>query len=138
MKTFTEHLEEAYSDFLEYTDYPENRLIWVADNIFEFVTYDSGASEVFGNLMLRVLKPILNQTTFDFQKESEDNYYTFLLMVNMPFLKDKLEWGTSIRGAWFDTSGDSILELDCGRVMVPMKDFKEFVKELLDWIEVNN
>jgi hypothetical protein len=36
-------------------------------------------------------------------------------MVNMPFFKGKLEWGMSIRGAWWDLYGDRKFEINsCG------------------------
>ena len=44
-----------------------------------------------------------NSKTFEYQEEEEsENYNWFLIMCNMLFFADKLNWGTSIRGAWWD------------------------------------
>lgn len=75
---------------------------YLADYIFNFALYDDEMSELFGKAMCQVIEAILIRKTFEFQKISRENYITFLLMVNMPFLDGKLSYGTSIRGAFFD------------------------------------
>ena len=41
----------------------------------------------------------LDKKSFDYHQKSDEQYINYLTMVNTPFLIDKLEWGTSIRGA---------------------------------------
>lgn len=76
-------------------------LEYLGDHIFDFTTYDSEVSELFASKAVEVCEAISNRSTFDYIKEPE-NYRWFLLMCNMPFFASKIEWGTSIRGAWWD------------------------------------
>jgi len=59
-------------------------------------------------MILDTLIKIKNRTTFEYIKNKE-NYKNFILSCN--FIQDWLEWGTSIRGAWFNT-GDGKIVLD--------------------------
>lgn len=78
-----------------------SRLSFLADHIFDFTTYDSEMSELFGRKAVEVCTAITHDQTFEYIKDAE-NYRWFLLMVNMPFFAPRLEWGTSVRGAWWD------------------------------------
>lgn len=113
---------------------PENKLQFLGNCIFDFTTYDSGVDELFATKMIEVIDVILNQKTFEYQ-ETESNYLNYLTMVNMPFLSDKIEWGTSIRGAWFDEYGDSPSVYSIGHVglLLPRTEIKEFMNDLLEW-----
>lgn len=77
-----------------------SRLEFLSDFVFDFTTYDSGMGEVFASKALEACAAISDRKTFDYIKD-QDNYRWFLLMVNMPFFVGRLEWGTSIRGAWW-------------------------------------
>ena len=57
-------------------------------------------------------------------------------MINMPFLANKLEWGTSIRGAWFDDWEE--YEIDCDRIIIKGDELKVFIADLLEWIKYEN
>ena len=78
----------------------EGPLEYLADNVFNFTTYESEYSELFARKALEVCTAISDGKTFEYIKEPENRLW-YLLMVNMPFFADKLEWGTSIRGAWW-------------------------------------
>lgn len=94
---------------------PENHLVYLSDHIFDFTTYDSKMSDLFAAKAVEVCKAINEGTTFEYIKDPEQ-YKWFLLMCNMPFFEDKLSWGGSIRGAWWDTQfqGEVILLESCG------------------------
>lgn len=77
-----------------------SRLEYLSDYIFNFTTYDGEMAELFARRSLEVRAAISNSTTFDYIKDA-DQYRWYLVMCNMPFFADKLEWGTSIRGAWW-------------------------------------
>lgn len=77
----------------------ETKVAFLGNNIFDFTTYDDDMDKLFGQKALDVCVAITEKTTFEYQK---DNYQWYLIMVNMPFFEGKLEWGTSIRGAWWD------------------------------------
>lgn len=79
----------------------ESRLVYLSDHIFDFTTYDSEMSEMFATKAVEVCDAINKAKTFDYIADAE-NYKWFLLMCNMPFFASRLNWGTSIRGAWWD------------------------------------
>ncbi len=80
---------------------PESRLEYLGDHIFDFTTYDGEMSALFARKAVEVCDAINARTTFDYIKDPE-NYRWYLLMCNMPFFASKLEWGTSVRGAWWN------------------------------------
>ena len=90
---------------------PENRVAYLGDYIFDFTTYDDEKSEEFGIKALEVCRAISDRKTFEYIADPA-NYRWFLLMVNMPFFSRRLNWGTSVRGAWWDTSTPNETELD--------------------------
>lgn len=65
-------------------------------------------SELFAQKAVEVCEAISNSKTFDYISAA-DNYKWYLLMCNMPFFNDKLNWGGSIRGAWWDHDEEIIL-----------------------------
>jgi len=80
---------------------PDSHLEYLSDYIFDFTTYDDEMSELFAKKAIEVCNAISNKTTFDYIKDPEQ-YKWYLIMCNMPFFEDKLTWGTSIRGAWWE------------------------------------
>jgi hypothetical protein len=90
------------------------RLEFIADNIFDFATYENIVSSLMAKKCLEVCKAIGDRTTFDYISNAEDNKW-YLVMVNMPFLQGKISWGSSIRGAFWDLLGDKEFVLEsCG------------------------
>ena len=79
---------------------PHARLEFLSDHIFNFTTYDGELAELFAIRALEVCSAISSKKTFEYIKDQEQ-YRWYLAMVNMPFFADRLEWGTSIRGAWW-------------------------------------
>ena len=140
MENYKEQIEKLYLDrkSQEGCNPPDNKLQFLGNDIFDFTTYDRGIDELFATKMLEVIDCILNRTTFDYQND-ENNYINYLTMVNMPYLQGKLDWGTSIRGAWFDEYGHHS-EKEEDKVYnvymdwdIPKKEVKEFMKQLLEW-----
>lgn len=113
---YNELLEHSYKVASETFDCaPESRLEYLGDHIFDFTTYDGEISALFARKAVEVCAAINNKLTFDYIKEPHD-YCWFLLMCNMPFFAERLEWGTSIRGSWWgDTKpGKQIEYQSCG------------------------
>lgn len=81
---------------------PCSRLEFLAESLFNFTTYDSDKSELFGRKAVEVCEAINERKTFEYI-ESDEGHTWFLIMCNMPFFAEKLSWGTSIRGAWWDS-----------------------------------
>lgn len=77
-----------------------SRLEYLSDHIFDFTTYDGEMAELFAAKALEVCAAISAGKTFEYIKDAEQ-YRWYLVMCNMPFFADRLEWGTSIRGAWW-------------------------------------
>ncbi len=89
---------------------PRSRLEFLSEYIFDITTYDSEMAEFFGRNAVAVCAAINDCKTFEFINDAE-NYKWYLAMVNMPFFYDRITWGGSIRGAWWD--GDIMLD-SCG------------------------
>lgn len=94
-------LEESYKADLEFFDRLSTRYSWLSENIFDFTLYDEDMGNLFGMEAVEVCKAISEKSTFDYIKDP-NNYRWYLIMVNMPFFQDKIDWGTSIRGAWWN------------------------------------
>jgi hypothetical protein len=133
MGKYTNLLEKEFNDLNECSDKKITKSKYLGDSIFDFVTYDDNMTNLFVNKMIQVLESILEQKTYDYINESEDNYLNYLTMVNMPFLAEKIDWSTSIRGAWFDKLKE--YEVDCSKIIIEKQEIKIFIKELIDWIE---
>lgn len=109
---------------------PENKLEFVGNHIFDFTTYDSELDAKFAKRMLEVIEAISNRTTFEYHGQGQEKYENYIIMCNMPFLADKIEWGTSIRGAWFDAAPFSI-DLN---IPSEITEVDEFMKALIKWV----
>lgn len=90
-------LEQGFSAM---ADDRMSRLEFVCEYIFEIATYETEAAEFFAHKALDVCDAISKRTTFDYIEDLERKRW-YLAIVNMPFFKDKITWGTSIRGAWW-------------------------------------
>jgi hypothetical protein len=134
-------LDEKFEESKSYAGC-ETQIDFVGDVIFEFTTYDSNINELFTRKMIEVLKCILEKSNFQYQDASEGNYLNYLTMVNMPFLADKLEWGSSIRGAWFDEYGHHSEQQPTSyhiyNFEIPKKDITIFIKDLIEWVYLDN
>lgn len=113
-----------------------NRLEYIADVLFDFTTYDGGLSQKMATNMLAVLECIFKKETFAYIEASNENYVNYITNINMPFLQGKLEWGTSIRGAWLDTYGknkDEVLKIGISGIEIKRFELEEFIGVLIDW-----
>jgi hypothetical protein len=98
---YAELLEHSFAVEKEQSDC-ESRLEFLSDHIFDFTTYDSAMAELFARKAVEVCAAITNHTTFDYIK-NQDDYEWFLIMCNMPFFATRIDWGSSIRGAWWSS-----------------------------------
>ena len=97
-------LEESYIEMREWGD--ESRLEFLAAAVFDFTTYENQVSHFMANKAVQVCEALNDGSTFDYIDTEEGNLW-YLVMVNMPFFKDKISWGGSIRGAWWELYTDS-------------------------------
>ena len=110
---------------------------FLSGDVFDFTLYDSGMDKEFSMIMLEVIKCVLNRETFEYQNKSAANYKNYLTMVNMPFLAGKLNWGGSIRGAWFDDYMSKPFDVCCGEIEVDPKDINVFMSAVVEWADEN-
>lgn len=114
-------LERSYE--IASVEHNDSKFEYLSNYIFDFTTYDGEIDELFAKKAIEVCSAINTKTNFGYQ-ESPENYIWYLVMCNMPFFADKLDWGTSIRGAWwiyddiilesvglYDDEGEQILEM---------------------------
>lgn len=132
MGKFVQELDKNYQFWKEEECAPESKLEYLGKIVFGFTTYSGDLDVLFAEKMLPVLRCIINRTNFEYIKDS-DQHVNYIAMCNSPFLVDKLEWGTSIRGAWFDSY--KRYEIDCGRIVVEAGEIKEFITDVIEWAE---
>ncbi len=108
-------LRESYKETTDNRDDPTlEKLEFLANDIFGFTTYENVVSSMMAKKALEVCKAISDKKTFDYIASEGGNLW-YLVMVNMPFFENRLEWGTSIRGAWWDLWGDKEFIIEsCG------------------------
>lgn len=111
-------IHESYNDFLagqlascgnhkkyinKFNNIPEinKKCAWLAES-FEITTYDLDISIEFGMKILEVMKVIWNNKNFKYIDSSPKKYRTFLAVCQLLNYNTMIEWGTSIRGCWFD------------------------------------
>lgn len=105
---------------------------YLSDYIFNFVTNDSEMAELFAEKAIEVCKAITYRFTFDYIKDQEC-YKWFIVMCNMPFFSDKINWGTSVRAAWWD---DKIFYTSFGLFENNGEQIeKEIIFDKKEWIE---
>lgn len=119
-----------------------SKLEYLSEFIFDFTTYDSEISELFAKRGVEVCQVIVENKTFEYIK-NEENYKWFLIMVNMSFFNNKLEWGTSIRGAWWYFQNSLTFE-SCGlfkerkqimKIKFDIREWKKFILAMIDFIK---
>ena len=102
---FLKTLEDDYIEFFysspQYQDYPTSRIEYIAEIIFGFETYESEVKSLLCKKALEVCKAITERKTFEYISTEEGNQW-YLILTQMPFFQNKIEWGCSIRGAWWD------------------------------------
>lgn len=110
----------------------EKKCIFLSDGVFGITTYDEGLSLDFGKMILETMVHIKNKTNYEYIKEDEENYKNYILSCH--FLERCLEWGTSIRGAWFDTWRGKLYFQEMFPGVEKDKDnYIETKEEFIDW-----
>lgn len=83
----------------------KSRLVFLGEDIFDFTTYDGSISEAMAKDAVEAIDAITERKTFEYFKRDPGNEEKFIRIINTPFFQDRLDWGTSIRGAWWDMTG---------------------------------
>lgn len=92
---------ETSQELLSRTD---TKYHWAAFNVFGLTTYDGELDELFVKDIIEVCKVIFDRTNYEYILNRE-NYIKYVLVCQMLDKHNWINWGSSIRGAWFDRSG---------------------------------
>lgn len=103
---FLKVLLDTYQDSITYSGRPDySRLAYIGDYIFEFETDDPNMAELFAKKALEICRVISRGEAQIFTREP-NNYQWFLVMVNIPFFRNKIDSGPSIRNIWWTHNQD--------------------------------
>ena len=81
----------------------EWKLIWLCDDVFDLTTYNPALSVDYGKTILEVMTAIRDRKTFEYiEVNNEASYSKYIAVCNWFNIHNLIEWGTSIRGAWFE------------------------------------
>lgn len=131
---FIQALEPYYQDAQSYSG-AKTRAAWLATYLFDVDTYDDDMGEWFTDIMLATARAVSERATFEFIKD-RTRYRDYLTAVNLPFFVGRLEWGGSIRGAWW--TGDQTLEVGDESITVDDAGAVELFKALTTWAELDD
>lgn len=95
---------------------------FLSSDIFGFVTYDSDADKVFSRVAVTLAEAINNNRGIGGHTDMN------LLMVNMPFFADRIEWGTSIRSAFW---ASRVKDLEGNEITA--EEWREIVSEIIEF-----
>lgn len=98
--------KKSYEEFVE-SGAVRSKKEWLSSEVFGFATYDPELDRLFTKKIIEVCKAILNKTTFEYIWEDEQNYITYITVCQLFVHCDWIDWGTSIRGAWFCAGKDA-------------------------------
>jgi hypothetical protein len=96
---WVETLQRGY-DYFNDIYYPCSKIDYICNQIMGIITYDCEQSEIIATKSLEVAEAITRKETYEYIK-NPDNYTWYLMVCNLPFFAKRIEWGTSIRGAWW-------------------------------------
>lgn len=100
--TVKEIYKAHYEQQKSWCDPEMSKYEWAANHVFDLTTYDGDLDELFVKCIIDVLKVIRDRYNFEYIKD-EDNYIGFILVCQLLDKFHWIEWGSSIRGAWFDS-----------------------------------
>ena len=139
-------LEESYTQARRIFECPPgSRYEYLAVHLFGFTTYDPAKDELFGRKAVEVCRAISSRKTHDYTAD-EDNYLWYLMLCNTVFFSDKLDWGTAIRGAWWDIRPDKPIKIQsCGLweggdqiseiIFDDLNKWRNFIKAVIDFAD---
>jgi len=134
MKDFKKILNEMMKDSEEFNDFKySSKYEFLGNNVFNFVTYDGEFDIILARSMIEVIEVIIEDKNFEYIK-NRDNYLNYIIMINMPFLYNMLDWGTSIRGAWID--GSKEIQIDCYNLTLEIQkgEILDFLRQMIEWV----
>lgn len=142
---FLQWFNDSYKDYLQsYEDddikqayFKEDyRFIFLSSYIFNVITYDDELDLEFGKKIYEVMKSIQGRTTFEYITEP-DNYRNYILVCNLLNRFELIDWGMSIRGAWFSKNEIETVAGCWGKDGTAIYENPVIsIKELIKWLEI--
>lgn len=126
-------------EFYRECDTFENKYEWAASHIFNLATYDPDLDELFVKKILEVCRVILERKNYDYIRD-DTNYITLISVCQRLNSLGWIDWGTSIRGAWFKDAYDKWNKSPMVNCYVSIDNLtiypcKESIRALLDFME---
>lgn len=133
------HIYNLKKDFME-----DKWSVWefLSCDVFDLTTYDEDMDELFVKAIIEVLRVIINKETFEYIRD-ENNYIKYLIVCNLLYNFEWIEWGTSIRGAWIECEENS--KIICShfqstfggtqKIDIKIPATKENIIALVEWAE---
>lgn len=107
------------------------KAMWLVDEYFNLTTYDDDISQEWGDAIIEILGVINDDNNFDYINSSDENYKKYLMVVNLLEQEQLIDWGTSIRGAWFDFGNIKKVKELMNELEIPMSDkYTDTIKEV--------
>lgn len=129
-------LKRDWDDYCRFRPFEVSKYEWLSENVFDLTTYDNRLNDVFGRKVFEVCKAILGGTTFEYIQIDDAHYTTYILVCQILDMFHWIEWGTSIRGAWFEEQRDSRYILRDPEDLENVLPFtEENIRILLEFIE---
>jgi hypothetical protein len=133
--TVKEVFEKDFANFEEIQE-GNNIYEWAASYIFGLSTYDGKLDEHFVKIIIDVCKTIDTRNTFKMIEQSDMRYITYIIGCQLLKHKNWINWGTSIRGAWFDYgSCDAEPIYEGGGILPDVPFTKDNFAVLIEFIE---
>lgn len=139
MERLLEVIKEKFKEYMELmvgigNDDTEHdfRRDFIVEHLFGLTTYDTHLTTIFNNTITEVMRVIYERGNFEYIKD-EKNYIKFILVANILDEHNMINWGSSIRGCWFDF-GEAIEFSALGDEKFMVEDSKDFIK-LIEWFE---
>lgn len=105
-------LKESHVEADDFYERETSNLAYLAGAIFGINTYDDEMDHLMAGKAIEVCRAISGKATFEYIKDAAD-YQWYLMMCHLPFFADRIDWGGSIRGAWWDSYGGVELRSCC-------------------------
>lgn len=103
-----EILNKAYKEDSEYETHPDSKKEWLVSTIFQCGSYSSEVDEKICDIFVSVCFAITKKETFEYVEDFE-RYVNYTMVANSSFMFNMLDWGTSLRGAWW-THDELVIE----------------------------
>lgn len=104
------------------------KLMFLSSTIMGLTTYDTDLDFEFGKEIYEIMKAIYERKNFEYVKD-DMKYKKFILISNILDRNGWLEWGTSIRGCWFDEYSEIELHDYTGEKIRATNDFIKWLLE---------